>query len=115
MNCYRVTLTVFNAESFVAEVEAMDKDHARRFGEESAERQYPDASEIRVDEVELLTAAPEPPTDPLAQARDIIGGLLEAAKHGAMDLSQTDEPAGARAGTAIEAARAFLATKEPTT
>lgn len=77
MNRYRVTMTVFTADSYNAEVEAMDEGHARRFGEESAERQYPDASEIRVDEVELLTPAPEPTPDPLAQAREIIAGLVE--------------------------------------
>lgn len=132
MNCYRVTLTVFSAESFVAEVEAMDKDHARRFGEESAERQYPDASEIRVDEVELLT--PEPQPDPLAQAREIIAGLLDAAALGVEDMgqlaaeAQDDMDAGIvravpaaawlekerRTQETIATARAFLATKEPT-
>lgn len=135
MNRYRVTLTVFSAESFVAEVEAMDKDHARRFGEESAERQYPDASEIRVDEVELLTSAPEPTPDPLAQARDIIAGLLDAAALGVEDMGQLAAeaqydmdagivravPAAAwlekerRTQETIATARAFLATKEPTT
>ena len=69
MNRYRVAMTVFTADSYEAEVEAMDEDHARRFGEESAGRLYPDANEIRVDEVELLTAGPEPTPDPLALAR----------------------------------------------
>ncbi len=133
MNCYRVTLTVFSAESFVAEVDAMDEDHARRFGEESAERQYPDASEIQVDEVELLTPEPEPNAflsaaetmamkhaqvaaafDELTKARGIIAGLLEAAEHGTMYFDQTDEWAWAKACAKIKAARAFLATKEPT-
>lgn len=129
MNRYRVTLTVFTADSYDAEFEAMDEDHARRFGEESAGRRYPDASEIRVDEVELLTAAPEPPTDPLAQARDIIVGLLDAADHAAMEfaaLSTSNQIPDVRMrlgyadacqdlGSMVAAARAFLATKEPTT
>lgn len=70
MNRYRVTLTVFSAESFDREIEAVDEDHARRFGQEFADRAYPDASEIRVDDVELLTAAPAPTPAPLALALD---------------------------------------------
>jgi hypothetical protein len=125
MNRYRVTMTVFTADSYDAEVEAMDEDHARRFGEESADRLYPDASEIRVDEVELLTAAePAPQPDPLAQARDIIAGLLDAANQGSENLHELAECAADEgdkiqaksysmrerdADAAIEAARAFLA------
>ncbi len=133
MNRYRVTMTVFTADSYDAEVEAMDEDHARRFGEESADRLYPDASEIRVDEVELLTSAPEPTPDPLALAREIIAGLLDAADHGVTELESLAvdalddegivetrtlrdeyEQRSQDAWKAIEAARAFLATKEPT-
>ena len=134
MNRYRVTMTVFTADSYDAEVEAMDEGHARRFGEESAGRLYPDASEIRVDEVELLTSAPEPTPDPLALAREIIAGLLDAADHGVTELENLAvdalddegivetrtlrdeyEQRSQDAWKAIEAARAFLATKEPTT
>ena len=134
MNRYRVTMTVFTADSYDAEVEAMDEGHARRFGEESAGRLYPDASEIRVDEVELLTSAPEPTPDPLALAREIIAGLLDAADHGVTELESLAvdalddegivetrtlrdeyEQRSQDAWKAIEAARAFLATKEPTT
>ena len=69
MNRYRVTVTVFSAESFDREIEAVNEDAARQHAEQSAERHYPDASEILVDDVELLDAAPEPTPDPLAQAR----------------------------------------------
>lgn len=115
MNTYRVTLTAIMADSRDYDVEASTEADAWEAAEDRMNADLPDLQEIRRDDLELLTAAPvEPPTDPLAQARDIIARLLDAAEHGAMDLSQTDEPAGAKASGAIEAARAFLATKEPT-
>lgn len=130
MNRYRVTLTVFTADSFGRDVDAVNEDDARRFAEQFADREYPDASEIRVDEVERLTAAPEPTPDPLAQARDIIARLLDAANQGSENLHELAECAEDEgnvlqaksyslrerdADSAIAAARAFLATKEPTT
>lgn len=131
MNRYRVTMTVFSAESVDRQVEAVDEDTARRFGEESADREYPDATEIRVDGVELLTADPAPQPDALAQARDIIAGLLDAANQGSENLHELAECAADEgdkiqaksysmrerdADAAIEAARAFLAQKqEPST
>ena len=129
MNRYRVAMTVFSADSFSRDVDAVNEGDARRFAEQFADREYPDASEILVDDVELLDAAPEPTPDPLALARDIIAGLLDA-----VDLAATEFAAFsvgppidnaeirrtyARArqdfGAKAAAARAFLATKEPTT
>lgn len=130
MNRYRVTLTVFSADSFSRDVDAVNEDDARRFAEQFADREYPDASEIRFDEVELLTAAPEPTPDPLAQARRIIAGLLDAANQGSENLHELVECAAEEADDeavagyraretdadkAIEAARAFLASQEPPT
>jgi hypothetical protein len=133
MNRYRVTMTVYEATSFDREIDAANEAAARQFAKQSVERDYPNASEILVDEVELLTAEPAPQPDPLALARGIIAGLLDAANLGVTeldDLSQdaisdegSDETPALRADydrrsteawAAIEAARAFLA-KEPTT
>jgi len=161
MNHYRVAMTVTNVEDFYHVAEAVDDETARRFAKEAAEREHPNAFDVKVEYTELLppereakpgvtpdlmahmlkaaslglvTINPKPTVylssagvmamkhaqvaaafDELTKARDIIAGLLDAAEHGAMDLSQTDEQAGAKACTTIEAARAFLATKEPTT
>tara|TARA_R110000868_G_scaffold409899_1_gene696439 strand:- start:35288 stop:35680 length:393 start_codon:yes stop_codon:yes gene_type:complete len=130
MNRYRVTVTVFSAESFDREVHAVDEDAARRFAEASTERNHPEATEILVDDVELLDAAPEPTPDPLAQARRIIAGLLDAANQGSENWHELAECAAEEADdeavtgyrarerdadAAITAARAFLATKEPPT
>jgi hypothetical protein len=81
-------MTVFSAESFNREVDAVNEDDARRFAEQFADREYPDAHEIRVDEIELLTAEPAPQPDPLALARDIIAGLLDAAHCGVAELER---------------------------
>lgn len=82
MNRYRVPMTVYEATSFDREIDAIHEAAARQFAKQSVERDYPNASEIMVDEVELLTADPSPQPDPLAQARDIIAGLLDAANQG---------------------------------
>lgn len=116
MNRYSVTMTVYEATSFDREIDAANEAAARQFAKQSVERDYPNASEILIDEVELLAAAePEPQPDPLAQAREIIAGLMDAASHGALDMDLTDKDAARMADAAIEAARAFLASQEPTT
>lgn len=124
MNRYRVTMTVYEATSFDREIDAANEAAARQFAKQSVERDYPNASEILVDEVELLTAEPAPQPDPLAQARDIIAGLLDAANQGSENLHELAECAADEgdkiqaksysmrerdADAAIEAARAFLA------
>lgn len=133
MNRYRVAMTVTNVEDFYHVAEAVDDETARRFAKEAAEREHPNASEVKVQYTELLTPEPEPNAflsaaetmamkhaqvaaafDELTKARGIIAGLLEAAEHGTMYFDQTDEWAWAKACAKIKAARAFLATKEPT-
>jgi hypothetical protein len=88
MNRYRVTMTVYEATSFDREIDAANEAAARQFAKQSVERDYPNASEILVDEVELLTAEPAPQPDPLALARDIIAGLLDAAHCGVAELER---------------------------
>lgn len=129
MNRYRVAMTVTNVEDFYHVAEAVDDETARRFAKEAAEREHPNAFDVKVEYTELLPPAPEPTPDPLALARDIIAGLLDAADHAATEfaaLSTSDLIPDVRArlgyadacqdlGALADAARAFLATKEPTT
>lgn len=108
MNRYRVTLTVFSADSYEAEVEAMDEDHARRFAEQFADREYPDASEIRVDEVELRPATPETRTmiDRILTGHDAID---YAETHGLTLSKYSDPMEGAREMVEIPEAREIAA------
>jgi len=134
MNRYRVTLTAITSKSFTRDLEAVDQYAAASAAQMMADREYPDADEIRFDKVELLEAAPEPTPDPLAQARDIIAGLLDAADHGVTELESLAvdalddegivetrtlrdeyEQRSQDAWKAIEAARAFLASQEDPT
>ena len=130
MNRYRVAMTVTNVEDFYHVAEAVDDETAKRFAKEAAEREHPNAFDVKVEYTELLPPAPEPTPDPLALARDIIAGLLDAANQGSENLHELAECAAEEADDgvsadyrarerdadkAIAAARAFLATKEPTT
>ena len=129
MNHYRVAMTVTNVEDFYHVAEAVDDETARRFAKEAAEREHPNAFNVKVEYTELLPPERKAKPDPLAVARDIIAGLLDA-----VDLAATEfaafsagppidnaetRRAYARArqdfGAKAAAARAFLATKEPTT
>lgn len=132
MNRYRVAMTVTNVEDFYHVAEAVDDETARRFAKEAAEREHPNASEVKVQYTELLPPEPKPATTkfvPLDQVRDIIAGLLDAANQGLENLHELAECAAEDgnlfqaqgyslremgADAAIAAARAFLATKEPT-
>jgi hypothetical protein len=189
MNRYRVAMSVTNVEDFYHVAEAVDDETARRFAKEAAEREHPNAFDVKVEYTELLPPEQEAkpgvtpdlmahmlkaaslglmiinpkPTaylsaagvmamkhaqvaaafDDLTKARQIIEGLLDAADCGAQELESlaidalsdpedqpgSDEDAfrqtrelradydrrSTEAWQAIEAARAFLATKEPTT
>ena len=130
MNRYRVAMTVTNVEDFYHVAEAVDDEAARRFAKEAAEREHPNAFNVKVEYTELL--APERKAKPhqLALARDIIAGLLDAANQGSENLHELAECATDEgnlfqaegyslremdADAAIAAARASLATKEPAT
>lgn len=130
MNRYRVNMTIGVPVAMEVTTPAEDDARARRYARDAAKGQYPDFISISIDRVtELSKRAPTP--DPLAQARDIIAGLLDAANHGVTELESLAVDALADEGieetrtlredydrrsqeawATIEAARAFLASQE---